>query len=149
MAKNSVSVHKNSAGTTTTTETYSVNSRGRNVTVSTVKTKRSLGSNIAIGSNVFFLIVCVILIIGIVRSLLGTTPITFGGFLDYISSAPLISMTFVDFEVISPLDWSGLLFPVASFINFFINIFNVLIFAFKGLFQVVIYVYYFVKFIFV
>ena len=147
MSKNSISKTINSTGTVVT-ETHSVNSRGRDITVTRTSFKRSAGANFVVGCNVLFLIACVILIVSLVRSLAGSSTVSFGGLLDYISSAPTINMSLTSFEVIPSLDWSGLLFPLACFLNMFINIFNVLVFAFRGLIQVVIYLSYFIRFVF-
>ena len=115
--------------TITTSETTNV----PGVVINKTKTSRSLREKISTGTNIFALILGFLLIVALYRSLTGTDPITFGGFLEYLSKAPSIDMSMTSFGILPLLEWGGILSGLATFLNFFINIFNVLIFAFKSL----------------
>lgn len=145
--KTSTTVSGRGLNKKTTVSTTTTDSNGNSFTRST--TSRSVGEKLSIGTNIFALIVGVLLVVSLVKSLIGSNSITFGGLLETLSSAPSVDMSMTSFEVIAPLQWGGILSALATFLNFFISIFNVIIFAFKGLSQVVIYLVYFVKFIFV
>lgn len=118
------------------------------VNINTTKTSRSTGEKIALGGNLLGLIACILLGVSLIKSLMGSSPITLGGLLETLASAPSVDMSMTTFNVLAPLQWDGVLSGLASFINFFITIFNVLIFAFKGIGQVVVYIIYFIKFLF-
>lgn len=129
----------------TTSETTDV----PGVNINTTRVNRSVGEKLGAGLGVFGLIVGVLLSVSLIKSLMGGSSVTFGGLLEYLSNAPSINMSLTTFEVIAPLAWEGeILGSIAYFINIFITIFNVLIFAFKGLSQVVVYLVYFVRFLF-
>lgn len=99
--------------------------------------------------SVLCLAVGILLSVSLIKSLMGGSSVTFGGLLEYLSNAPSINMSLTTFEVIAPLAWEGeILGSIAYFINIFITIFNVLLFAFKGLGQVVVYLVYFIRFLF-
>lgn len=131
----------------TTTSTTTVDENGNSYT--RTKTSRSTGEKLSIGGNLLGLIAGILLAVSLIKSLMGSNPITFGGLLETLASAPSVDMSMTSFDVIAPLQWEGVLSGLAGFFNIFITIFNVLIFAFKGLGQVVVYVVWFVKFIFV
>ena len=129
---------------TSTSETTDV----PGVNINSTKISRSVGVKLGSGLGVFGLIVGVLLSVSLIRSLLGGSPVTFGGFLEYLSNAPSIDMSLKNFEVIPALgDW-GVFNFLSTFFNYFITIFNILIFAFKGLGQVVVYLVYFIRFLF-
>ena len=130
----------------TTVSITSVDKSGNSFT--RTQTTRSFGEKLGSCFGVFCLIVGILLSVCLIRFLVGGTPVTFGGLLEYLSSAPSIDMSMTSFNAISPLQWDGVLSGLASFFNFFITIFNVLIYAFKGVGQVVVYIIYFVKFLF-
>lgn len=98
----------------------------------------------------FFTIVfsCVFFIC-LIRILIGAPTITFRGFIEFLSTAPTVDMPFNTFSLISEFDESGLIAGVYRFFNIFISIANVLVFAFKGLVQVILYVTWSVAFLFV
>lgn len=130
--------------TITTSETTDV----PGVTKQSVRTSRSVGEKLGAGLGIFGLIVGILLSVSLIRSLVGGSSITFGGLLEYISKAPNIDMSLKSFDVISSFgDW-GVFNFLSTFFNWFITIFNVIIFAFKGLGQVAVYLVYFVKFLF-
>lgn len=130
----------------TTVSTTSIHKNGNSSTL--VQTNRSLGEKLSFGFGVFGLIVGILLSVSLIKSLVGGTPVTFGGLLEYLSTAPSIDMTLSSFNVIKPLgDWGTFNF-LSNFFNYFITIFNVLIFAFKGIGQVIVYVVWFVRFLF-
>lgn len=113
-------------------------------------TSRSVGEKFGSGFGILGLIVGILLAVSLIKSLMGSNSITFSGLLDTLASAPTVQMTMDSFDVIPALQWDGeILGAIAGFINIFITIFNVLIFAFKGLGQVVIYIVWFIKFLFV
>lgn len=98
--------------------------------------------------SVLCLCLGIILSIALIKSLLGSNPITFGGFLEMLASAPSVDMTLKSFEVIPALgDWGAFNF-LSTFFNYFITTLNVMIFVFKGVIQVVIYIVWFIRFIF-
>lgn len=131
----------------TTISTTTVDDNGNSFT--RTKTSRSVGEKVGSGLGIFGLIVGVLLAVSLIKSLMGSGSITFGGLLETLSSAPTIDMSMTSFDVIPSLTWEGeILGAIAGFINTFITIFNVLIFAFKGLGQVVVYIVYFVRFLF-
>lgn len=135
----------NKRTTITTSETTDI----PGVNINSTKTSRSVGEKVGSGLGIFCLIVGLLLSISLIRSLMGGSSITFGGLLEYLSNAPVIDMKMSSFSVIAPISWdSEVLAPIANFLNCFITIFNVLIFAFKGLGQVAVYVIYFVRFLF-
>lgn len=143
MAKNSVNVNVDSR---TTTETYSVQSRGKTHTVTQSYTEPSGLAKVGI----LGLIIGVILVVSVVRGLFGGSHITFGGLLEYLSNAPVVDMTMTSISGIPLIAWdSDLLAPVASFLNFFIEIWNVQLWIFRGLWQCIQYIWYFLKFLFV
>ena len=118
------------------------------VNINSTRSSRSVGEKVGSGLGIFGLIVGILLSVSLIKSLMGGSPVTFGGLLEYLSNAPTINMSLKSFEVIAPLgDW-GVFNFLATFFNYFITIFNVLIFAFKGLGQVIVYVVYFVRFLF-
>ncbi len=130
----------------TTVSTTSVDKNGNSFT--RTQTSRSFGEKLGSGFGVFGLIVGILLSVSLIKSLVGGTPVTFGGLLEYLSSAPSIDMSLKSFNVIKSLgDWGPFNF-LAIFFNYFITIFNVLIFAFKGIGQVIVYVVWFVRFLF-
>lgn len=144
--KTSTTVSGRGLNKRTTISTTTVDDNGNSFT--RTRTSRSVGEKIGSGLGVFSLVVGVLLAVSLIRSLMGSNPVTFGGLLEYLSNAPSINMSLNSFEVIAPFgDWGAFNF-LSTFFNYFITIFNVLIFAFKGLGQVVVYVVYFVKFLF-
>lgn len=139
-AKNSVVVNGR-----TTTESYSVKSRGTTHTVVQSSTEPSALSKVGI----LGLILAVILIVSIVRSLYGSSPITFGGLLEYLSNAPVVDLTMKSIFSIPPIAWEGnILGPIATFLNFFIDIWNVSFWIYRALWQCIQYIGYFLMFIF-
>lgn len=100
-------------------------------------------------SNVFCLVFFIIFAICFLRLLLNLQPVTLTGFLDFIHSAPNINMTLSTFETFPTIAESGLLLDLYRFFNLFIGIANILVYAFKGLAQVVLYIVWFVRFLFV
>lgn len=99
--------------------------------------------------SLFAFLVAVLLVVSLVKTMVDSDPLTFGGLLDTLASAPSIDMSLASFEVIPTIvDWGSFQF-LANFINFFITIWNVQIYLFKGLFSVASYLIYFIKFIFV
>ena len=120
------------------------------VNINTTRTSRSVGDSLSLGGSLLCLIVAILLIVSLFKSLIGSNPITFGGLLETLASAPSVNMSLKSFEIISPIVWEGdFLSILAGFLNIFIIIFNVLVYAFKGLYQVVVYVVWVIKFIFV
>lgn len=130
----------------TTTSTTTVDKNGNSYT--TTKTSRSMKEKISIGGGLFGLIAGILLAVSLIKSLLGANPITFGALLETLASAPSVNMSMTSFDVISPLQWEGIFAGLAGFLNIFITIFNVLIFAFKGISQVILYVVWFLRFLF-
>lgn len=108
---------------------------------------RSVSSSRGLG--VIALVVGLLLVVSVMKTMMSSDPLTFAGLLETLSSAPTIDMSMTSFYTITELTWSEPFNGIASFINFFITIFNVLIFCFKGLGQVAVYLLYFVRFLFV
>ena len=130
----------------TTTETYSVKSRGKNIAVVQSSVEPSVLSKIGILVFIFV----VLLVVSIVRSLYGSSPITFGSLLEYLSNAPVVELTMKSLYSIPSIAWTGpVLGPIAAFLNFFIDIWNVLFWVFRALWQCIQYIWYFLKFIFI
>lgn len=144
--KTSTTVNGRGLNKRTTISTTTVDDNGNSFT--RTKTSRSVGEKLGAGLGIFGLIVGILLSVSLIKSLMGGSPVTFGGLLEYLSNAPTINMSLKSFEVIAPLgDWGAFNF-LSTFFNYFITIFNVLIFAFKGLGQVIVYIVYFVRFLF-
>ena len=152
--KTSTTVSGRGLNRRTTISTTTVDDNGNSYT--RTKTSRSVGEKLGSGLGVFGLIVGVLLSVSLIRSLMGGSSITFGGLLEYLSNAPTINMSLKSFDVIAPLQWgvgsdgvvATILSSISNFLNIFITIFNVLLFAFKGLGQVIVYIVYFVRFLF-
>ena len=144
--KTSTTVSGRGLNKRTTISTTTVDDNGNSFT--RTKTSRSVGEKLGAGLGIFGLIVGILLSVSLIKSLMGGSSVTFGGLLEYLSNAPTINMSLKSFEVIAPLgDW-GIFNFLSTFLNYFITIFNVLIFAFKGLGQVIVYIVYFVRFLF-
>ena len=144
--KTSTTVSGRGLNKRTTTSTTTVDSNGNSFT--RTKTSRSTGEKLGSGLGIFGLIVGILLSVSLIKSLMGGSPVTFGGLLEYLSNVPSINMSLSSFEVIPPFgDWGAFNF-LSTFFNYFITIFNVLIFAFKGLSQVIVYIVYLVRFLF-
>lgn len=100
------------------------------------------------GFGVVTLCVCLLLIVSLMKTMLGSDPLTFAGLLETLASAPSVDMSLASFEIIPTItDWGAFQF-IADFVNFFITVWNVQIYLAKGLFSVVSYLFYFVMFIF-
>lgn len=134
----------NKRTTITTSETTDI----PGVTKQSVRTSRSVGEKLGAGLGIFGLVVGILLSVSLIRSLMGGSSVTFGGLLQYLSCAPTINMSLKSFDIIPSFgDW-GVFNFLSTFLNWFITIFNVLIFVFKGLAQVAVYLVYFIKFLF-
>ena len=140
-------LNKRKTTSTTTTKT----SKGRSDSNTTIKTSRSVGEILSIGGSLFGLILLMLLVVSVIKSLLGSDPITFGGLLETLASAPNVDMSLKSFEVIAPLSWEGGEFVnlFKRVFNVFITTFNVIVYAHKGLLQVAYYVAWVIRFIFV
>lgn len=144
--KTSTTVSGRGLNKRTTISTTTVDDNGN--TFTRTKTSRSVGEKLGAGLGIFGLIVGILLSVSLIKSLIGGSPVTFGGLLEYLSNAPSVNMSLKSFEVIPAFgDW-GVFNFFSTFFNYFITIFNVLIFAFKGLGQVIVYIVYFVRFLF-
>lgn len=90
--------------------------------------------------------VCLVLL-ALIRTINGGTPVTFSGFLEYVSNCPNItSRAWLDYTIYA--DW-GVFNFLRDFLNIFTSLFSVLLYVFANLVQIVLYVGYFVSFIFV
>lgn len=99
--------------------------------------------------NVFCFVFFLILSFCLIRVLLNLQPVTLTGFLNFLQSAPNINMTMTTFETFPSIAETGVLLYIYRFFNLFIGVANILVYAFKGLAQLVLYVVWFVRFLFV
>lgn len=144
--KTSTTVSGRGLNKRTTISTTTIDDKGNSFT--RTKTSRSVGEKLGTGLGILGLIVGVLFSVSLIKSLMGGSSVTFGGLLEYLANAPSIDMSLNSFEVIAPLgDW-GIFNFLSTFFNYFITIFNVLIFVFKGLYQVLVYIVYFIRFLF-
>lgn len=133
--------------TKTTTVSTITDSSGNSRSVS--HTSRSVSDKISSGVGLFGLVFLILAAVSVVRMLIGGEILTFGGLLDCLANVPQVDMSLSSFSVIPSLgDWGAFNF-LSTFLNLLIDILNLVIYAFKGLSQVVLYVVYFVQFVFV
>lgn len=97
----------------------------------------------------FCVIFSCIFIVCCIRVLIGAPIVTFSGFLNFLKTAPNVNVTMTTFEMFPYYSEDGLLSGIYRFFNIFIGVGNVLVFAFKGLAQVILYITWFVAFLFV
>lgn len=97
--------------------------------------------------SLVIVIFSILFIVSYVRSLFGASDLTFTSFLEFIQSVPQVSFsnTFIDMTILG--DW-GIFEFLRQFINIFTNILSVLIFLFGGLVQLIMYLVYLLRYLF-
>ena len=92
-------------------------------------------------------IMILLLFIALIRNAQGWQHLSFSSFLDYLTTSPTIipSFSVTDFAIVS--DW-GIFNFFRDFFNIFTQTFGVLIWICSSIFNVLLYLFYFVRFIF-
>lgn len=113
------------------------------------KEKRALRSErVGQAVSIFGIITAILLIVAVFRMLNGSSIPTFESFLDMLINLETVDIGFINNSVIVLEDWGFWNF-IRNFLAFFIDIFNVIIFVFNGLINLVIYAYSILRWIFV
>lgn len=111
--------------------------------------KRSVNApNFSIIFRVIFIIFCAILISNIIKTLFSGNTVSFTSFLNYITSVPQISTNFSMDTIYISTDWGALDF-IRIFLNTVMMPLNLLVFISKNLWNCLLYIIYFVKFLMV
>ena len=97
--------------------------------------------------SVVIVIFTILFIVSYVRSLVGAGEITFTSFLEFIQSVPEVSFAsnFIDLTILG--DW-GIFDFLRNFLNIFTNLMSVIVYLFGGLVQLLLYVVYIVRYLF-
>lgn len=97
--------------------------------------------------SVVIVIFTILFIVSYVRSLVGAGEITFTSFLEFIQSVPEVSFAsnFIDMTILG--DW-GVFEFLRQFLNIFTNLISVIVYLFGGLVQLLLYVVYIVRYLF-
>lgn len=109
--------------------------------------KRSVHSpNFSIIFRVIFIIFCAILISNIIKTLFSSNTVTFTSFLNYITSVPQISTNFSMETIYISTDW-GVFDFVRIFLNTIMMPINLSVFISRNLWNCLLYIIYFVRFL--
>lgn len=97
--------------------------------------------------SVVIVIFTILFIVSYVRSLVGAGEITFTSFLEFIQTVPEVSFAtnFIDLTILG--DW-GVFDFLRNFLNIFTNLISVIVYLFGGLVQLLLYVVYIVRYLF-
>lgn len=97
--------------------------------------------------SILVIVLVALLIISIVRVSYGSDTISFNGFLDYLSSCPTLSFSYSNVLYISG-EWA-ILDGLRVFLNNIMIIPNFLIWVCKNLYNVLLFVFYFTRYLFI
>ena len=104
--------------------------------------------NFSIVVRIMFIILCAILVTNIIKNLFSGNTVTFTSFLNYITSVPQISANFSMDTIYISGDWA-ILDGLRVFLNTIMQPLNLLLFLVKNLWNCLLYIVYFVRFLFV
>lgn len=101
--------------------------------------------NIILFTGSFIMIL--LLFIALIRNAQGWQHLTFSGFLEYLTTSPTIipSFSITDFAIVS--DW-GLFNGLKDFLNIFTQLFGIIVWVCSSIINVLLYLFYFLRFIF-
>ncbi len=124
-------------------------SDGEGFTKITKHTSMSKADKFKFSGSIFKIFVMILLVFALYRTLIGASTITFRGFLEFLQSVPSVNIAHFS-SVIPLLDTGSVVWgSFFRFLNYFINVFNVLIFIGVSLVQVLVFVTYFIGWLFV
>ena len=104
-------------------------------------------SGLKILFNVLTVCLCFVLIVSVIRVAFDFNPISFSGFLDYVSKTPSIDISYYTYLSIGG-DW-GVIDGLRVFLNYIMVIINVLLWLCKNVANLMLFVVYYVRFLFV
>lgn len=146
-------VHYGSNGRVTYTTTR-IDSAGNTVSASVVKPskadiKLARRENFNKSFAILKLVFALLLLIAVYRTLVSSTPIAFSSFLEILQGAPQFDVAKLS-AVVPKLDEANLVLgQLFRFFNYFIDVLNLLIFFGAGCIQVLAFMLYFLRFLFV
>lgn len=124
-------------------------SDGEGFTKITKRKSMSNADKLKFSGSIFKIFVMLLLVFALYRTLIGASTITFRGFLEFLQSVPSVNIAHFS-SVIPLLDTGSVVWgSFFRFLNYFINVFNVLIFVGVSLVQVLVFVTYFIGWLFV
>lgn len=104
-----------------------------------------------VGFRIFFyiltLILTIVLIFSIIRVSFGADTISFRSFLEYTSTTPSVDISYIEYVKIGG-DW-GLIDGLRTFLNYIMTIVNVALWLCKNVANLLVFVFYYVRFLFV
>lgn len=105
------------------------------------------GSGLKILFHVLTIILSLLLIFSVIRIAFGSNSLSFGSFLEYVSKTPSISISYVDYLHIGG-DWA-IFDGFRSFLNTIMTVFNIAIWMCKNIGNLLVFVFYYVRFLFI
>lgn len=99
------------------------------------------------GHSILTIVFALLLVSALLGVLLNRESFTFAGLLEFFQTAPTVNFNFLDWTAVTLGDWGAFNF-LRDFINFFLDIFNVIAFLGACLLQVLSYVLWFFKALF-
>lgn len=107
-----------------------------------------MNSKTSIVLNVFGVIIFSLLIVNFLRIMTGYGSLTFESLLNYLQNAPSFDFYSIVSNYSITTDW-GLFNFLRDFFNMFISLFNVIVFLAKNVLNLINYIIYFIRLVFV